>query len=372
MDEQGLKTPLVVQEKNEMLCEFKKQLYIAWPLVIVNLLIFGLSMISLIFVGHLGELARSTLVLRLLIFLLLSLVLACWGATLANAVSLWINVLLLAVYVCVSPSCKKTWKGFSKEAFNNIPTFVKLAVPSAVMVCLEIWSFKMMVLLSGLLPNPQLETSVLSISMNTCSMIYMIPLGLSGATSVRVSNALGAGWAQAARLAIRVSMFFVVIEGVLGAVRGCGRQKIGAIVNLGSYYLIGIPLAILFAFVFNIGGKGLWLGIIATLLTQAFFLSILMLYTDWEKEDDVVTYAINGLSHKYERLAQIITHKDPFPDLATMRSMVSTEEMRLRSKSPIQQTNMTASAPQMLLATSNIPRGVTIAIPAIVTIVNPT
>nr|GFA54297.1 hybrid signal transduction histidine kinase M [Tanacetum cinerariifolium] len=74
-------------------------------------------------------------------------------------------------------------------------------------------------------------------------------------------------------------------------------------------------------------------------------------------EDDIVTYAINGLSDKYGSLAQIIAHKDPFPDLATMRSMVSTEEIRLRSKSPIQPTNMNASAPQVLLAASNIPRG---------------
>nr|GEW79480.1 hypothetical protein [Tanacetum cinerariifolium] len=74
-------------------------------------------------------------------------------------------------------------------------------------------------------------------------------------------------------------------------------------------------------------------------------------------EDDVVTCAINGLSDKYGILAQIIAHKEPFPDLATMRSMVSTEEMRLRSKSPIQPTNITASALQVLLAASNIPRG---------------
>nr|GEY45600.1 hybrid signal transduction histidine kinase M [Tanacetum cinerariifolium]GEY45922.1 hybrid signal transduction histidine kinase M [Tanacetum cinerariifolium]GEY46319.1 hybrid signal transduction histidine kinase M [Tanacetum cinerariifolium] len=74
-------------------------------------------------------------------------------------------------------------------------------------------------------------------------------------------------------------------------------------------------------------------------------------------EDDVVTYAINGLSDKYGSLAQIIAHKDPFPDLATMRSMVSTEEMRLRSKYPIQPTNMNASAPQVLFVASNIPRG---------------
>nr|GEY41638.1 probable flavin-containing monooxygenase 1 [Tanacetum cinerariifolium] len=52
---------------------------------------------------------------------------------------------------------------------------------------LEIWSFEMMVLVSSFLPNPQLETSLLSISLNTCSMIYMIPLGLSGATRVLLS-----------------------------------------------------------------------------------------------------------------------------------------------------------------------------------------
>ncbi|GJZ35015.1 ribonuclease H-like domain-containing protein [Tanacetum coccineum] len=46
--------------------------------------------------------------------------------------------------------------------------------------------------------------------------------------------------------------------------------------------------------------------------------------------DDVVTYAINGLSDKYESLAQIIAHKEPFPDLSTVRSMVFTEEMRIR------------------------------------------
>lgn len=41
----------------------------------------------------------------------------------------------------------------------------------------------------------------------------------------------------------------------LGIARGCGWQKIGAFVNLGAYYVVGIPSAILFAFVLHIGGK---------------------------------------------------------------------------------------------------------------------
>lgn len=72
-------------------------------------------------------------------------VLICWilvfktglgdrGAALANSISYWINVLLLVLYVKLSSSCAKTWSGFSKEALHNICTFLKLAIPSAVMV----------------------------------------------------------------------------------------------------------------------------------------------------------------------------------------------------------------------------------------------
>ncbi|KAE8792454.1 Protein TRANSPARENT TESTA 12 [Hordeum vulgare] len=74
------------------------------------------------------------------------------GAALANAVSYLTNVSILAVYVRVSPSCKKSWTGFSLQALP----FLKLAVPSALMLCMEWWSFEVMVILPGLLPNPKL------------------------------------------------------------------------------------------------------------------------------------------------------------------------------------------------------------------------
>ncbi|KAM6593603.1 hypothetical protein CsatA_001306 [Cannabis sativa] len=269
-------------------------------------------------------------------------ILVCWvlvfksglgsrGAAMANSISYWINVLLLALYVMYSPSCAKTWTGFSKEALRNVPTFVRLAIPSAVMVCLEMWSFEMMVLLSGLLPNPTLETSVLSVSLNTASTVWMIPFGLSGAVSTRVSNELGAGRPDAARLAVCVVLVMAITEGLLiglvfilirnvwgyaysnqvevvkyvaammpilaisnfldglqcvlsGTCRGCGWQKIGAYVNLGSYYLVGIPSAVLMAFVLHVGGKGLWLGIICALIVQVISLFTFTIKTDWEQE----------------------------------------------------------------------------------------
>ncbi|XP_060670533.1 protein DETOXIFICATION 16-like [Ziziphus jujuba] len=253
------------------------------------------------------------------------------GAALANSISYWINVLLLGLYVKFSSSRAKSWTGFSKESLQNIPTFLKLAIPSAVMVCLEMWSFKMMILLSGVFPNPELETSVLSICLNTAGTVWMIPFGLSGAVTIRVSNELGAGHPDAARLAVHVVLVVAITEGLLvglvliliqniwgyafsnelevikyvaimmlilavsnildglqcvlsGNARGCGWQKIGAYVNLGSYYLVGIPSAVLLAFAFHIRGKGLWLGIICAVVVQVLSLFTITIRTNWEQE----------------------------------------------------------------------------------------
>ncbi|KAK3004058.1 hypothetical protein RJ639_019310 [Escallonia herrerae] len=135
------------------------------------------------------------------------------GAALANTISNWVNVLLLAIYIKFSPACMETWTGFSKEALHDVLSFLKLAIPSAIMICLEYWSFEMVVLFSGLLPNPKLETSVLSISLNTCWMVYMISVGLGGA--IRVSNELDAGRPEGARLAVCVVVVIAILEGTI-------------------------------------------------------------------------------------------------------------------------------------------------------------
>uniref|UniRef100_A0A0A9F185 Protein DETOXIFICATION n=1 Tax=Arundo donax TaxID=35708 RepID=A0A0A9F185_ARUDO len=263
------------------------------------------------------------------------------GAALGNAVSYWVNVAILAVYVRVSPECKKTWTGFSGEAFRDSLGFLRLAVPSALMVCLEWWSFELLVLLSGLLPNPQLETSVLSITLNTANCLFMIPYGLGAAISTRVSNELGAGRPWAALLAVRVVTFLAVSEGLVmglvlvcvryvwghaysdeeevvsyvarmmlvlavsnffdgiqcvlsGVARGCGWQKICAWVNLGAFYAVGVPAAYLIAFVLRVGGMGLWTGIICGIVVQVVLLVIITLCSDWQKE---ATKAKNRVFH---------------------------------------------------------------------------
>jgi MATE family multidrug resistance protein len=56
------------------------------------------------------------------------------GAAIAICIANWLNTVLLALYIWFSPSCKRTWTGFSRESLHDIPHFLKLAFPSAVMV----------------------------------------------------------------------------------------------------------------------------------------------------------------------------------------------------------------------------------------------
>nr|XP_051190335.1 protein DETOXIFICATION 10 [Lolium perenne] len=82
------------------------------------------------------------------------------------------------------------------------------------------------------------------------------------------------------------SVLFDGLQYVLsGIVRGCGRQKIGALVNFVAYYLLGIPAALVFTFVCHLGVLGLWLGIIIGMVAQMLLLLVISFGTNnWEKQ----------------------------------------------------------------------------------------
>ncbi|KAG5521661.1 hypothetical protein RHGRI_034028 [Rhododendron griersonianum] len=134
------------------------------------------------------------------------------GGALAIDISIWLNVIFLVLYMRYSSACAKTRAPISMDVLRGVGEFFSFAIPSAVMLCLEWWSFELLILLSGLLPNPELETSVLSVCLNTISTLYAIPYGFGAAVSTRVSNELGAGNPQGARVAVFVVMFHAVME----------------------------------------------------------------------------------------------------------------------------------------------------------------
>nr|GEW87631.1 ribonuclease H-like domain-containing protein [Tanacetum cinerariifolium] len=69
-----------------------------------------------------------------------------------------------------------------------------------------------------------------------------------------------------------------------------------------------------------------------------------------QESEDVVTFALDGLPDKYDQVCGIMHHKDTFPDLKTTRSMLFTEEMRLKSKSLSLPVDFSSSSPLVLMA----------------------
>uniref|UniRef100_A0A0D3DK19 MATE efflux family protein n=1 Tax=Brassica oleracea var. oleracea TaxID=109376 RepID=A0A0D3DK19_BRAOL len=186
------------------------------------------------------------------------------GAPIATSISLWIAFLSLGTYVICSDKFKDTWTGFSLESIRYVVTNLTLSLPSAAMVCLEYWAFEILVVLAGLMPNPEITTSLVAICVNTEAISYMLTYGLSAAASTRVSNELGAGnvkghdgWVglfsnsplikdefASLRFFLAASITLDSIQGVLsGVARGCGWQRVVTVINLGTFYFIGMPIA---------------------------------------------------------------------------------------------------------------------------------
>nr|GEX04949.1 ribonuclease H-like domain-containing protein [Tanacetum cinerariifolium] len=69
--------------------------------------------------------------------------------------------------------------------------------------------------------------------------------------------------------------------------------------------------------------------------------------------DDVVTFAFEGLPAKYDNVFTIIAHRGPFSDLKTVQSMLTTEEMRLKSQEQDTLVDASSSSPMVYLANSD-------------------
>ncbi|KAJ0759242.1 putative multi antimicrobial extrusion protein [Helianthus annuus] len=268
------------------------------------------------------------------------------GASLVLSFSWWVVVVAQYVYIVTSNRTnKKTWTGFSMQAFSGLWDFFKLSVASGVMLCLEMWYYQVLVLIAGLLENPEVALDSLAICMTLLAWVIMISFGFQAAASVRVSNELGAGHPKSAAFSVAIvtlisliislicaiillfsrhSISYIFTEGetvanvvseltpllaisiilngiqpvLSGVAVGCGWQAFVAYVNVGCYYVVGVPLGAFLAFKFNLGVMGIWCGMIAGTALQTLILLWVTFRTDWDKEVEKSKNRVNQWHYK--------------------------------------------------------------------------
>ncbi|KAI0201901.1 mate efflux family protein [Astrocystis sublimbata] len=251
-----------------------------------------------------------------------------YGAPIATGISYWLSFLLLVAYA-VFVRGHECWDRFDpKRAVSHLWPFTRLALLGIVHVGTEWWAFEIVALAAGRLGTIPLAAQ--SVIMTADQIINTIPFGLGVATSSRIGNLLGAQKpreaARAAHCAAVLSALvgsmvlailmgskdvfgklfnddervvklvgevmpfvalFQIADGLNGScggvLRGMGKQWVGALVNLVSYYGGALPTGIYLAF-HGWGLGGLWFGNCVALYIVGALEWVIVGASRWEQE----------------------------------------------------------------------------------------
>ena len=208
------------------------------------------------------------------------------------------------------------WRRWDRIAFSlhGLLQSLRLGLPVGVQLALEANAFTIAMLLVGSIGVAPLAAH--QVVINMASFTFMFPLGIAIGAGARAGNLIGAGDLGRLRLVCRLALAmgggvmalaalvfvafrtalpriyvsdpevaaiaasllpiagaFQIFDGIQvvggGLMRGMGRPQAGAIANLFSFYLIGLPLAWLLAFRAGLGIVGIWWGLAAGLACVA-------------------------------------------------------------------------------------------------------
>ena len=240
-----------------------------------------------------------------------------WATTLVEL------LMFISIALCVQFQNKfAVYRIFHQWVWPNksiLQEVAKLGWPISVSILFEVGLFSVTSFLMGLVGIVPLAAH--QIAFQCTVTMFMIPLGISQAATLRVGNQLGAGDKLAAHTAYRTALalglaaavitallFFTAAGPIVhlfirpddlknhnvaqtaitflhiaavfqiadafqaitnGALRGMKDTFIPMLLGLGTYWLAGLGSGITLAFVFHFGGYGLWWGLVIGIIASA-------------------------------------------------------------------------------------------------------
>jgi MATE family multidrug resistance protein len=238
------------------------------------------------------------------------------GCGYATSIVVWLQFLFLVVYIAMH----RHYRPFSLMSRLDLPDMktilelLKVGLPIAVAIAVEGSLFVGAALLIGQLgPVP---AAAHLIAINFAALVFMIPIGLSSAVSIRVGNALGRGEPESARYAGRIGLLIIlgfqtvsatamflfpelivriytddVVVGSLavsllfyaavfqypdgiqmvmaGALRGYKDTRMPMLYTMVAFWIVGMTLGYTLTFNRGMGPAGMWIGMIAGLTVAA-------------------------------------------------------------------------------------------------------
>jgi len=238
------------------------------------------------------------------------------GAGYATLITRIFMGLGMMIYVLQSSKFKEynpTLK-FKSINYKVIRRIIRVGLPSGLMFSMEVGAFALAAIIVGWFGSKELAAH--QIAINLASISYMVVLGISAASTIRVGNYFGekniAGVKSAGNSGLILSVGFMSVTGVLfiilnkflpslyindgevievaaglliiaalfqlsdgiqavgiGILRGLTDVKIPMYITFISYWIIGIPVGLFLAFNLNLEVMGVWIGLLLGLTIAA-------------------------------------------------------------------------------------------------------
>lgn len=243
------------------------------------------------------------------------------GAALSTALGLWLGALMMFGYLFRGRRFRHLglFANFAGPRLREIGRILKLGLPIAVSIIMEVGMFSAVAILMGGLGK--VEMAAHQIALNYAAMMFMLPLSISQAITIRVGHAAGAGNTALAVIRGRVGivmagtimalsatlllLFPELIVGLYtgdaavagmamtllfaaalfqfsdglqvsasGALRGLKDTAVPMFITMFSYWVVGFPAAWLIGIEWSVGPQGLWGGLAVGLTTAALLLNL--------------------------------------------------------------------------------------------------
>lgn len=275
------------------------------PVLLVQLLLLPLNFLGnlLLMFGYLGLPA-----------------LGAWGAAWSTGFGLYVGAGCMLLYLARGTRFGPLdlFKALPKPDWGEQKQLLKLGLPIAVSITLEAGLFSAVALLMGRLGAVAMAAH--QVALNYASLMFMMPLGLSQAITIRVGHATGLQRPDLARLrgtsgillagavmlvsalfmlafrqqivalytsdpevaALAVQLLFAAAlfqfsDGLqvsaAGALRGLRDTRVPMLITLFSYWMVGLPVAAWLGLASPLGPQGLWIGLLAGLSMAALLLN---------------------------------------------------------------------------------------------------
>lgn len=242
------------------------------------------------------------------------------GCGLASAITMWLIAIILTIYVLTNKIYKpmRIFAHLAPPRLHVLTEIIMLGLPIAVMVTAEAGLFNAIAILMG--TRGTAITAAHQIAINFAATMFMVPLALSSAITIRVGHELGAGQLRRARYAggfgifvcgmfmacsacvllvfrdavvslytddqivkgIAISLLlmaaiFQVADGVqigaAGALRGYKDTRVPMAINTFAFWGLGFPLAYMAAVTYQMPPNYIWGGLVLGLTVAAVLLT---------------------------------------------------------------------------------------------------